>query len=186
MRVAAAIVTAVLVVVYPIAIWIGLSHFSARTVGLWVLALLVPIVALRFRNAKREDMFAVLRIPLVILALVTLGIAFDDPRYVLALPVLISVALLITFALTLRGETIIERFAKMQHEEGLSAEQIAHCRQVTYAWCAFFVLNALAAGALALAAPMSWWAAYSGGIAYGLMGLLVAVEYVVRHARFRK
>lgn len=185
MKIVTAILTGILVVLYPVAIWIGLSHFSARTVGLWIVALLVPLMILRFRKAKREDLWAIVRIPLVILALVMLGVAFDDPRFVLALPVLINGALLITFALSLRGETIIERFAKMQHPEGLSAEQIAHCRQVTWVWCAFFVANAGAAGLLALYAPMSWWAAYTGGIAYALMGLMFAGEYVVRHARFR-
>jgi uncharacterized membrane protein len=185
MKIAKAILTGVLVVLYPVAIWIGLAYFSARTVGLFIVALLVPLAVLRFRKAKREDLWAIVRIPLLILALVTLGVVFDDPRFVLALPVLINVALLITFALSLRGETIIERFAKMQHPEGLDAARIAHCRQVTVLWCAFFVLNAAAAGLLGLFAPTAWWAAYTGGIAYALMGMMFAGEYVVRHARFR-
>ena len=47
-------------------------------------------------------------------------------------------------------------------------------------WCGFFVLN----GALALATAL-WmsdraWALYNGLIAYGLIGLLFGVEWLVR------
>ncbi len=246
MRVLGSIATAVLVVLYPIAIWIGLTYLSARTLGLWIVALLVPLVLLRFRRASREDLGAALRVPLAILAVVALSIVFDDPRFVLAMPVLINLVLLATFASSLFGErTIIERFARMQearlaHIEGrtraaraqpeadpslrdgvgpegaehrrdwiregspigihsrrgietplqptvqLSAAQVAHCRQVTWVWCGFFVVNAAIAGLLAIAAPLSWWAAYTSGIAYALMGALFTAEYLVRQYRFRR
>jgi uncharacterized membrane protein len=193
MKVASAILTAVLVVLYPIAIWIGLTHLSARAVGLWIVALLVPVALLRFRRASREDLGAALRVPLSILAVVSLSVVFDDPRFVLAMPVLINLVLLATFASTLFGErTIIERFARMHRarlertaDVTLSSAEIAHCRQATWAWCAFFVLNAAAAAVLALVAPMVWWAAYTSGIAYALMGALYFAEYVVRQYRFR-
>jgi uncharacterized membrane protein len=191
MKIVRAVLTTVLVVLYPLAIWIALTRFSARMVGLLILVMLVPIVVVRFRRAKREDLWAVLRIPLAILAVVLLGIVFDAPIFVLAMPVLINLVLLITFWSSLRAEhTIIERFARMKHgRDGdgaeLSEAQVAHCRQVTKAWCGFFVLNAAAAAALAYFAPLSWWAAYTGGIAYGLMAAMFALEYIVRQARFR-
>lgn len=186
MRILVGVVTTVLVMLYPVAIWIGLTHFSARTVGLWILALLVPGLVWRFRRARREDVWAVLRIPLVIAAVIVPGVVLDDRRFVLAMPVLINVALLATFGATLRGTPMIERFARMQEPDGLSEGQIAHCRQVTWGWVAFFGLNATAAAVLAVAAPLSWWAAYNGGIAYGLMGLMFTGEYVLRQYRFRK
>ena len=49
LRVVAGVVTTTLVMLYPLAIWFGLTHFSARTVGLWILALLVPTALYRFR-----------------------------------------------------------------------------------------------------------------------------------------
>jgi uncharacterized membrane protein len=194
-KVLAAIATAVLVVLYPVAIWIGLTHSSARVVSLWVLALMVPGLLVRFRRASRADLWAVTRVPLAILAIVVLGVIFDDARFVLAMPVLINAALLATFGSTLFGEhTMIERFARLQEARRaktaspppMSLAQVAHCRQATWAWTLFFLLNAAVAGALALAAPLFWWAAYSGGIAYGLMGLLFVAEYVVRQYRFRQ
>jgi uncharacterized membrane protein len=195
MKAFAAIATAVLVVLYPVAIWIGLTYFSARTVGLWIVALLVPGLWLRLRSApgaadpaqRRADLWAVLRVPLVVLLVVSLGVAFDDRRFVLAMPVLINAVLLLTFAASLFGEhTLIERFARMQEKDGLSAAQIAHCRQVTWAWCGFFLLNGAACAALALLAPLAWWAAYTGGLAYALMGVMFSAEYVLRQYRFRR
>jgi uncharacterized membrane protein len=55
---------------------------------------------------------------------------------------------------------------------------------VTVLWCAFFTLNGAATGLLAALAPRSWWALYTGAIAYVLMGALFAGEYLVRKARF--
>ena len=85
---------------------------------------------------------------------------------------------------------IVERFARMQDPhlaagpDGPAKQR--HCRQVTQAWCVFFVLNGLVAGVLAFAAPTRVWAIYSGGVAYALMGAMFAGEYVLRKARFRE
>lgn len=194
MKVLGAVVTAILVVLYPVAIWIGLTHLSARAVSLFVVAAVVPTLVLRFRRASKADLFAALRVPLAILSVVALGVIFDDRRFVLAMPVLINASLLVTFAASLFGETtIVERFARMHEARArgeaaaeLSPGQIAHCRQVTWAWCVFFLANGAVAAALALAAPLATWAAYTGGVAYALMGLMFAAERVVRAHRFRR
>lgn len=186
MRLALAITNVVLAIVYPLAIWWSLTHFSPRVVGLVALAVVVPLLALRFRHAEREHLVALLRVPLVIMTVLLLGVAYDDARFVLVMPVLINVGLLVTFASSLRGPMpLIERFARMQQTE-LSAAQRAHCRQATSAWVVFFALNASVAGVLALFAPLAWWAAYNGGIAYGVMGMMFIGEYVVRKVRFRE
>lgn len=181
------IINGTLVGLYPVAVWIGLSYLGARAVGLLVIAFVVPMLAIRLRNADRASFWAILRIPLAILALVGLGVALDDARYVLAMPVLINAVLLVTFGATLApgAMPMIERFARMQ-DPALDAPKATHCRQFTWVWCVFFVLNGTTAGVLALAAPLSVWATYTGLVAYALMGLLFSVEYVVRKARFRE
>ena len=152
-----------------------------------LIALVVPTALYRFRRAKREDLVAVLRIPVVITVVVGAGALFDDQRFVLAMPVLVNLGLLLTFGTSLRGVPMIERFARMHVQgEELSEARVAHCRQATWAWAVFFALNA------AVAAALGWdpaytriWAAYNGGIAYALMGLLFAGEYMLRRYRFR-
>jgi len=45
--------------------------------------------------------------------------------------------------------------------------------------------NAVVAGVLAVAAPLEWWALYTGLIFYLLMGALLGGEFVVRKLWFR-
>lgn len=180
------VLNAILTVLYPVAVWLGLTQLGARATSVMILGLLVPILAFRLRGADRSTFWSVLRVPLAILLLVVLGILTGDPRFVLALPVLINAVLLLTFGETLRDGAVpmIERFARMQEKE-LSPEKQAHCRRWTGIWCGFFVVNGgIAAGLGAFATPFVW-ATYTGGLAYALMGALFAVEFVARRRRFR-
>ena len=117
--------------------------------------------------------------------LVGLSAWLDDPRFVLALPILINGALLLQFGLSLRTTPMVERFARMQ-DPNLGPAQVAYCRSVTKVWCVFFVVNACVSAYLALFAEVASWALYTGLIAYMLMGVLGATEYLVRKARFRE
>ena len=118
------IVNAVLVVAYPIAIWLGLTYLGTRSVSVMVLGLLVPMLAIRLRKADRATFWSIVRVPIAILALVVLGAITEDPRFVLAMPVVINVVLLATFGETLRAGQVpmIERFARLSEPE-LSAEK---------------------------------------------------------------
>lgn len=187
LKVVAVVLNVVLAVAYPLAIWFALAHYSPRAVGILVAATIVPIMVIRHWDAPREHLWAVMRIPMVIVAVLGAGIVFDDARFLLMVPVLINGGLLLTFGSSLGASAempIIERFARMQEPE-LTPEKQRHCRQATQAWCAFFFVNGAAAAVLALAAPLSWWATYNGGIAYALIGLMFVGEYIVRKARFR-
>lgn len=185
MKLALAVLNGILVAAYPLAVYVGLTRFSARGVGLLLLGLLVPGMLLKLRQARREDLLAVLRLPLSVCALLGLAALLDDARFVFALPILINAALFVQFFASLRGTPLVERFARMQ-SPSLSPAQLAYCRSVTKVWCCFFVLNASLSGALAASAPLSWWTLYNGLIAYLLMGLLGASEYLVRKFRFRE
>ncbi|MFT3921050.1 MAG: hypothetical protein QM778_00815 [Myxococcales bacterium] len=185
MRKLLAVLNVALVVGYPLAVYFGLTRFGARGVSLLLLALLLPGLLQKFARASREDLRTVLGLPLSVFCLVGASALLDDPRLVLALPVLINVALLIQFGLSLRGTPMVERFARMQ-DPNLGPAQVVYCRTVTLVWCGFFVLNALVSGYLALFAELASWALYTGLIAYVLMGVLGACEYLVRKARFRE
>jgi uncharacterized membrane protein len=80
---------------------------------------------------------------------------------------------------------MVERFARLQDPE-LGPAQVVYCRSVTKVWCGFFVLNGALSATLALWAPLSVWALYTGLLSYVLIGLLGAAEYVVRKFRFRE
>lgn len=179
------VANAVLIAGYPAAVYFGLLHLSARSVGLLLLCLLLPSLFYRLRSAQPGQLWAVLKLPLAIVALVGLAALFDDRRFVLALPVLINLLLLAGFAGSLRTTPMVERFARLQKPE-LSPAQVGYCRRVTQVWCCFFAGNALLSLLLACFASLRAWALYTGLIAYILIGALGASEYVVRKARFRE
>jgi len=117
-------------------------------------------------------------------AVATAAAVLDDARFLLAWPVLVSLALLVAFVLSLRGgHSIVERFARLQVSD-LSQAEVAYCRTVTVVWCVFFVLNGSLAAALAISGQREVWAVYTGAVAYALMGILFGAEYVVRKIRF--
>ena len=170
---------------YPVGAYVGLTRLSARPLGLAMAAAVLVVALLRLRGDRREHAMAAARIPLTLIALLLVGAVLDDRRFVLALPVLTNAVLFAHFAASLRTMPIAERFARAQHGD-LPAAQVAYCRAVTVVWCAFFVLNGGVTAALALWAPLAWWTLYTGVASYLLVGLLVAAEYVVRKARFRR
>ena len=185
MRLVLTLLGTLLAVAYPVAVYLGLSRFSVRALSLLLLCLLLPMVALRLRGQRREHLTAILPVPISVIALIALSAILEDRRFMLALPVLISAALLVTFSVSLvRGMPMIERFARMQNPD-LPPDHAVHCRQVTWVWCGFFVINGAIAAFLAVRGPLELWTLYSGLIAYVLMGVLFAIEYIVRRFRFR-
>jgi len=184
-RWAAAALTGILTVTYPVAVYYGLTRWSARGVGLVVLALVLATALLKAWGQSREHLLVVLRMPLAVAALAGFGAWLDDGRFVLAMPVLLNLVFFVGFAGSLRGEvSLVERFARLQ-EPDLSPAKVAHCRRVTVVWAAFTAANAAVTAALAILAPVKWWALHTGLVAYVLMGLLFATEYVYRKYLFR-
>jgi uncharacterized membrane protein len=145
---------------------------------------LLLVGGLQLLARDRGRPLSLLAVPLTVLPLPLLAYLWSEPRLLLALPVLINLVFLLHFGASLRGpQPIVERLARLQVSD-LGAAEVVYCRQVTRLWCGFFVVNGGLAGLLALFAPLSAWALYTGLIAYVLMGLLGAGEYVVRKQRF--
>jgi uncharacterized membrane protein len=174
---------ALLLVAYPACVYFALGRVSVRPLSIGLAIVMAMSLFLRMQGRRREHALVMVRIPLSVGALLLLGAWSDDQRFVLALPVLTNGVLFAQFASSLRGMPIAERFARVQKDD-LSPAQVAYCRSVTIAWSVFFVFNGSVTAALALLAPVKLWAVYSGGVSYGLVGLVFAVEYAVRTIRF--
>ncbi len=185
LRAAAVALETTTFVAFPLLVFAGVSRLGARTTALLLCALLLP-GAIRAAARGRDRLRAALLLPVSTAALLALAAVLDDGRFMLAYPVLVNAALLLQFGLSLRGErSLVETFARLRVPDLSDAER-RYCRSVTIVWCAFFVLNGAAAALLAAFAPRGWWAAYTGAIAYALVGALFAAEYVVRKARFQR
>ena len=178
------IVAALALLLYPFAVYVGLSHFDVRAAALVLLVLIAPAAVGRLKKYRSTEVRALAFVPLVTVGLLAASAALDAAGFILFVPVFVNLGLLATFAPTLRwGPPMIERFARLQEPE-LSDAKVSWCRIWTWIWCAFFSLNAATAAALALFAPLQWWTLYNGLIAYGLIGLLFATEFMLRHLKF--
>jgi uncharacterized membrane protein len=171
-----------LTVFYPVLVAVSVGLLGARAAALVLLGLLA-VTRLRTLRQDLRRARALAALGASVAVLLVLAAILDDPRFLLAYPSLVNLVLLAQFAWTLREKPMAERFARLEVND-LSAAEIRYCRAVTLLWCGFFALNGGAATALAVWAPRVVWAAYTGGVAYVLMGLLFAGEYVVRKARF--
>lgn len=175
----ASLLAGALLVAYPVAAWLGLTFADARVTGLALLGLGGAALLLRLPGLSRARVLPALGLPLATAALAGLAALSGDPRAVLAQPVLVSGALLAGFLLSLRTTPFVERLARLE-DPALSPAGVLWCRRVTIAWCLFFAANAALSAALALWAPLAWWAAWSGGLAYLAIGLGVLLEVALR------
>jgi len=95
-------------------------------------------------------------------------------------PLLVNGLMLLIFGWSLVSPpSLIERLARIQHPD-LPPEGVVYTRRVTQVWCGFFIVNGALAAATAVWGSLEIWSLYNGLIAYVLMGLLFAGEYLVR------
>lgn len=169
---------------YPLTVYFAYTRLETRQLALLLLGLYAISVAVRYRGSA-TDLWALLRQFSGLGILIGVAIATGNRTVLLFLPVAVNLFLFGTFSLSLRnGPPMIERFARMV-EDDLPDFTVPYCRKVTIAWCMFLAANAVFMVALALAAPLSWWALYTGLISYLVIGALLAGEFVLRKIWFR-
>lgn len=162
---------------YPLAVWLALGRFEPR----WIALLLFALAALRALGT-REPVWIAAAAATAVLAV--LGTVLNAAMPLKLYPVAVNAAFLMVFAISLlKPPSAIERLARLR-EPDLPPAAIAYTRRVTQVWCGFFVLNGSLALLTALYADDALWALYNGLIAYLLMGLLLAGEWLIRrHVR---
>lgn len=100
-------------------------------------------------------------------------------------PILVNAIFLFIFAISLKQkQTLVERMARLRNPD-LPESAVRYTRRVTEAWCLFFILNGALAW-LSIGAGEAVWALYNGGIAYVLMGLMFAGEWLIRRRVMKK
>jgi uncharacterized membrane protein len=178
------VLSALFVVASPWVLYCTLSQqrIDVAAVALigWVIVRTIPVVL----AAKRDQRRAALQLPAIALGFAVLGWISHDGTWLLVLPSATQGTFGLAFLRSLSGVPLIEHFARMVKPE-LSPAELAHCRAWTRIWGIY--LLALAAIGLGLAcwAPLRVWTVYVGVVNYVLVGVLFAVEYLIRKIRFR-
>jgi uncharacterized membrane protein len=117
----------------------------------------------------------------LVLSVASASIAWTNSAVALrSYPVLVNLGLLTSFAATLvRPPSMIERFARLRHPDP-APHVIRYTRRVTQIWCAFFLCNACFSAYSAWRFSSAAWSLYNGGVVYGLIGALIAAEWMWR------
>ena len=174
---------ALLVPIYPFAVWWALGHWSPR----WVALLALGFAAARWAIAREAFAAAVeSRWPLLcVVSLCAATVLLDWQPLLLSIPVVVSSFAAWVFGRSLSGVPLVERFARAEHPAEIVDELAGYCRSVTQVWCGFLLMNAAVSLALALFGSLATWALYTGFVSYLLMGALFVIEWCVRQPRVR-
>lgn len=168
-------VTAMLTLLYPLAVYFGIHYFEPwKLAGILMVLLLIKLAISHADNHWSR--------PLLIVGVFYCGFALWSNNVVSLrfYPVLVNGAMLVIFSSSLLSPpSLIERLARLQHPD-LPPEGIIYTRRVTQVWCGFFIFNGVIALATALWSSFEVWSLYNGLIAYLLMGILLGGEYIVR------
>lgn len=190
----------VVAAVYPVLVFSMLVVFKmpVRILSLCVVALACAFFLSATGNRKSDgksekkalDWRPMLSSALFLLAGI-LCFVFNKKIFLKLYSVVISATMLFVFGSSLFFKpNIIFRFACLGDKsiKGSSFESQVndYCRKVTVVWCVFFILNGSISAFTALhdfgndVLNDKIWSVYNGGISYILMGLLFAVEFIVR------
>ncbi len=178
------IISTLFILASPWVLYWTLSHQEVKVAAItligWVIVRSIPVLV----SAKREHRAAALQLPAIALGFAILGWVSNNGTWLLVLPSATQATFGLAFLRSLAGIPMIEHFARMMKPE-LSTPEIAHCRRWTLIWGIY--LLGLAALGLVLArwAALAVWTAYVGVVNYVLVGVLFAVEYLIRKIRFR-
>lgn len=176
--------SALVLLAYPFAVYLGVERFGLPCVALLLLtALGLRVISVRGRS--RELKYMAVISGFVGMTLIALSLLFKEYGWLTFYPVVVNLCMLGVFAYSLRQpQTIIERLARIQ-EPDLPAEGIRYTRRVTQLWCVFFILNACFA-LYTCFHSLALWTLYNGLISYLLVGVLLALEWGVRQLVRRK
>ena len=185
MKVALRVIATLFVIASPWVLYWTLSRHDVGVAALtligWVIVRTIPILL----AAEPQDRAVALRLPLIALVFAVLGWALDNGVCLMILPSATQATFGLAFLRSLKRTPMIETFARMVKPE-LGPGEVAHCRQWTRVWGVYLLVLAAFGLGLAEWASLETWTAYVGVASYVLVGLLFAVEYVVRKLRFRE
>lgn len=169
-------ILAIVVALYPLAVYFGVQYLSLT--GLLLLLMLVALMRLLLSGGGEKVGAKAIAAALVVVC------AFSwlrgDASGLLWYPVMINALMLGLFAWSLRyPPTVIERLARLQ-EPDLPDTAVTYTRRVTQVWCAFFIVNGVIATLTVLNGDMQVWTLYNGLLSYCLMAIVMGAEWAIR------
>lgn len=164
----------VLSLAYPVMVYWGLQHYDPRI----LLPILAVLLSLRWlaggKTSERKIIIATL------IAVIVIAFIWGEQLGLKFYPVMMNLGFLTLFGSSLISPpTVVERLARLQDPD-LPPHAVAYTRKVTLVWSVFFLINGSIAAFTALFSTEKIWMLYNGFIAYILIGILAAGEWITR------
>ncbi|BAJ04065.1 COG4648 family protein [Shewanella violacea] len=175
MRLFLQIVTGILLLAYPLAVYFGLNYLPTGTIAMVLCCILITRLLIQKQQVKA------MILPIIVgIGLTAASFIAKRHDWLLYYPVVINLSMLMLFAYSLKlGPCMIERLARLKEPE-LPDEAIPYLIKVTKIWCGLFVFNGSVALYTAHYASLEIWTLYNGLIAYLLIGSLLGGEWLYR------
>lgn len=178
MKTLLSVLTSGILLLYPFAVYLGLTFFSVSHLAL-VLLLLLSLRLVLMKNVLGK-MPWILPASLFGGGAVIASLLTDSPLGVSLYPVMVNITMLVVFAYSyVKPPTVIETFARIK-EPDLTPAGVKYTRKVTLVWCCFFLGNGSISLYTVFYASLETWMLYNGFISYLIMACLMAVEFLVR------
>ncbi|WP_394389959.1 hypothetical protein [Shewanella woodyi] len=175
------IVTSVILLGYPLAVYFGLNYLPAGTIAMVLCSLL--ILRLIVQKQQVKSMILPVAVGIGLTAASAIAKRHD---WLLYYPVVINLSMLALFAYSLKiGPSMVERLARLKEPE-LPDEATPYLKKVTLIWCGLFVFNGSVALYTACYTSLETWTLYNGLIAYLLIGSLLGGEWLYRTIWLKK
>ncbi len=179
MRQLLTILSAIVLLAYPFAVYYGIDKFGLSIMGILLAVFFVLRIFTASKTKLKEFKQLAITSGLIGITLIILGVIFRSEGWLLFYPVAVNACMLLVFVSSLKQpQTIIERLARLQ-EPDLPPSGVLYTRKVTQVWCLFFLINGLTA-LYTCFLPIKIWTLYNGLISYILIGALFAFEWLVR------
>ncbi len=182
MRIAATLIITLFTLAYPLIVYFGVQRVSPLVFA----AVFGLLACLRYAVAKQKGQFADLA-PFVVVIIYSIALSLSEGDALLRLyPVVVSLSMAVVFALSLRAEkSFIESLASLSGK-AITPNAKRYTRRLTAVWASLLLVNALVALYLAMYASLENWALYCGLLAYIIMGIVFAAEWLFRQYYIRR
>nr|WP_154325545.1 hypothetical protein [Pantoea sp. 201603H] len=168
-----------MLLVWPFLIWFGLAHNSLH----WLLPLMALLLMLRLYQSRHFSgpmRFVIQGSALAGIILCIASSLLKTHQLLLYWPVVVNGVMLGVFGGSLwTSMPLVERLARLREPE-LPPAGVRYTRRVTQVWCVFFIFNGAIALLTILYGNLKVWTLWNGMLAYMLIGILMAGEWLIR------
>ena len=172
------ILSAVLLVTYPLFIYIGLKYLPLFFLAPMIM-LICAIRIVTLQSNIKEWLWVMRTVLVLTVILCGFALIMRSASWMLYYPVIVNIIMLCVFSYSLiKPPTMIERFARLQ-DPNLPDAAIRYTRKITQIWCGFFIMN----GTISIVTTqlsIEYWTLYNGLMSYIFMGILLAGEWLYR------